>query len=174
MSQVSCLKSRRGFTLVEVVLVTLVLTLLLVEAIPKFDRTFQRLRAEQIAFEFTQLLRYAHERAVSQGEVIVVRWDVQARRAALRLLPQPERPDERPDCAQARTPLAPSVEGSTVPPDISIQMIRENQADDCVSFFPDGTSEPMTLHVAHDALNYTVTVDASTSQVLLSAGPAAR
>lgn len=155
-------------------MVTVVLAVLLVAAIPRFQRTFQRLRAEQTAFEFAQLLRYAHERAVSQGGMMVVLWDAQARRAVLRVAAEPVLPDEPPACAEASTPLVPSVESAPVPSDISISIVREDQAGECVSFFPDGTSEPATLHIAQGGLDYTVTVDAATSQVRLSIGTAAR
>ena len=59
-----------GFTLIELILVSVVLSILLAAAAPRFQQTAQRLRAEQSAFECAQLLRMAHERAIAEGETL--------------------------------------------------------------------------------------------------------
>ncbi len=173
-SQIRNPQCRVGFTLVEVVLVAAVLGILLVSSAPRFQQVWQRLRIERTAFELTHLLRYAHERAVAQGEMIAWNWDRSERRATLRSLVQQDPPQPLPECTAEQLPLSPPVESAVVPDDVSVQVARDDQAVDCVRFFPDGTSEPATLRVTQGGHDYTIAVDGPTSRVLLSARVAAR
>ena len=69
---------RCAFTLVELILVSVVLAILAAVAIPGFSNTSQRLRAEQDAFNFAQLMRYARGVAVSeQAQLSEARDDAQ-------------------------------------------------------------------------------------------------
>ena len=72
---------RRGFTLIELALVAVILAILAAAAIPRLQQTALRLRVEQAASELAQLLRAAHEQAVASGEEMVWVWDPQASRA---------------------------------------------------------------------------------------------
>ena len=151
---------KRGFTLVEVVLVTLVLALLLTAAVPRFAQTAQRLQTEQTAFALAQLLRYAHERAVVQGRPMVWVWDEPSRRARVASV----------DETGQRQWLTEHVSRSRpVRDDIEVTLAREGAEVDAVTFFPDGTSDAATLRVVHRPFSYTVTVDATTSQPSLTA-----
>jgi type II secretion system protein H len=148
-----------GFTLVEVILVAMVLGLLLTASVPRFAQTAQRLRTEQTAFALTQLLRYAHERAVIQGSPMAWVWDAQARRARVAKV---EEDGQRQWLTEHVSRSRPVRE------DIAVALVRDGAEVEAVAFFPDGTSEPATLHVAHRPFSYTVTVDATTSQPVLS------
>ncbi|MBI1992245.1 MAG: hypothetical protein HYS71_03270 [Candidatus Omnitrophica bacterium] len=168
-------QSTIGFTLIEVVLVAALLALLLAGALPRFQATAQRLRAERAAFELAQLCRYAHERAVAQGDVIVLSWDAQGRRARLGSIAG-QNPREWPaDCTGEPAPLSPALESAVVPDVIAVQVVRDEQEVSCVHFFPDGTSDPTTFHLLQrGSAGYTITVDEPTSQVLLFPRSAAR
>ena|SRR3989338_8355195 len=144
-----------GFTLVEVILVAVVLGLLLTAAVPRFQQTAQRLQTEQTAFALTQLLRYAHERAVAQGDAMVWVWDAEARQAYLESV-QGDNPPQRIKENVARS--------RPIRGNITVSLVREGSEVDTVTFSPDGTSEPATLQVSQPPFSYTVTVDASTSQ----------
>lgn len=164
----------RAFTLVEIVLVAAVLVVLLVVTLPRFQATSQRLHAERSAFELAQLFRYAHGRAVAQGDVIVVTWDGDRRRASLGSLDGAEAATWPTDCSRQPLPLSPQLQSVTVPETITVNLVREDRAVTCVHFFPDGTSDPTTLHLMHRALDYIVTVYGPTSHVALATRPAAR
>jgi Tfp pilus assembly protein FimT len=159
---------------VELVVVGVVLVVLLAAIAPRFNRTTQRLQAERTAFELAQLLRYAHGRAVAQGDVIVAAWDPQQRRVQLGAISGAEREQWPADCEAAAAPLVPARESSPVPAAVTVSLAREDRVVACVNFFPDGTSEPTTLHLLHEAHDYTVTVDGPTSQVVLTTRPLAR
>ena len=155
-------------------LVAVVLVILLATVAPRFSQTAQRLDAERAAFELAQLLRYAHGRAVAQGDVIVMRWDAEQRRARLGEISGAEPSQWPTGCEETATPLVPSRESAAMPAAITVSLARDDHAVECVNFFPDGTSEPTTLHLLHAEHAYTLTIDESTSQVVLAARPAAR
>ena len=151
-----------GFTLVEVILVAVVLGLLLTASVPRFQQTAQRLHTEQTAFALTQLLRYAHERAVTNGRSVVWVWDETARRARLAVVEE----DGQRQWLTEHVARSRPVRG-----EITVTLAREGAEVDDVTFFPDGTSQPATLQIAHRMFHYTVTIDATTSQPLLATGP---
>lgn len=136
------------------------LGVLLVTAIPKFQQTAQRLRAEQTAFELAQLLRYAHERAISQGDVIAWVWDPDTQSARLELI-------------QSNGEAAPlagrEARSSALPEGVSVSPTRDETPVDRIRFFPDGTSESSAIAVTLRHVSYLITVDAVTSHVALAA-----
>lgn len=158
-----------GFTLIELVFVCVALSILLAFSLPNFRRTMERLRVEQTAFAFAQLLRYAHEQAVAHDADILWTWDEQRHRAFI----TPAHPDD-PDHPVALN--ARFAEQRAVPSSIAVRLTRQEVPVSCrcLTFFPDGTSEPTTLTIGQAPNLYTVTVDRATSQVRLIAGSAAR
>ena len=147
----SQLRTLRGFTLIEIVIVTVIIAILATASIPRLSQTAQRLRAEHAAFEMVQLLRLAHERAVSESTEAQWVWDDATRR--VRVEP-------------SGTRSAPLPEG------IAVQVSRQGEPVECacVRFFPGGTSEPVTVTVGA----YRMTIDEATSQVFLRTGTPAR
>jgi type II secretion system protein H len=166
--------SNRGFTLVEIILVSAILVILLLASVPRFSQTAQRLRVEQAAFELTQLLRVAHERAVFEGQDILWVWDGRARRARI----EPGSSETFREPQDSGQPFSSRVlaESSPCPEGMSVSLTRTREPLDCncVRFFPEGTSEPTTLTMSFRERVYTVTVDEATSQALLSTGLAPR
>ena len=154
-----------GFTIIELALVSVVLLILLAASIPRFAETAQRLRLERTAFELTQLLRVAHERAVAQGQPMLWVWDDETRSAHLEAVVEgaPVRLEERMAHSE------PLMAGAT------LELLRDARpvACRCVNFLPDGTSEPTTIALAFGASRYTVTVHEATAQACLAAGTAA-
>ena len=138
-----------------------VLAILLAASSPQFAQTAARMRTEQTAFELTQLLRYAHQRAVMQGQRVDLMWDAQTRRAQMTA---PSGQAAPPSEAREQRFLS----STPVPSDITVHF------PDPVSFFPDGTSQPSTIEISHRSNVYTVQVDAATSQATLSTPPSAR
>ena len=167
-------QSHSAFTLIEVVLVSVILGVLLAAAVPRFQRTAQRLRVEQTAFELAQLLRVAHEQAVSESHETVWVWDDRALR--VRVEPAIRGEPHEPQDSGERLPTHGVIESSRLPEGISVSLTREDGPVDChcVHFFPEGTAESTTLTVSFREHVYTVTVDETTGQALLIAGVLAR
>ena len=167
-----------GFTLIELVLVASVIAILLAASIPQFVQTAQRLRIEQQAFALTQQLRYAHELAVSEANEIIWMWDPTARQA--QLLQVLTGADRRVSIQKAsgRAATSPTLDESASLGSPNERNLLGCPADaggaDCVHFFPDGTSESVTLPLHAPARAYTIQVDGATSQVVLKTGFPAR
>ena len=163
-----------AFTLAELVLVAVVITVLVTAATPQLSRTARRLRVEQTAFELVHLLRAAHEQAVFLGTAMVWAWDAEQRKA--RVEPDPDPDSDPTPGAEPSAGASEILTGSSVPAGMSVQLTRNEAAIECrcVRFFPEGTSEQATLTVNLGDQTYTATVDAITSHVTLIAGIPAR
>ena len=163
-----------GFTLIELTLVAVVMAILLVASLPRFQHTSRRLRTEGAAFELMQLLRYARERAVADGHETIWVWNADDHRAQLyRLVME--------SGATTVTLMDDRVaRAAPLSPDISVTL-EENTSQaaacpsdlpsgtSCVSFLPDGTGDPAVLHVRADDSAYLITVNGTTGQAQLSA-----
>jgi type II secretion system protein H len=159
---------RAGFTLIEVVIVTAVMAILLMASLPRFQQSSERLRVEQRAFEFAQLLRYARERAVTQSRDTFWVWDDDARRAHLAQADELERLERLEERGAESAELAPGV---MVLVDADSPPAR---CDDCVQFLPDGTATAATVTITRDELAYSIAVDGATGRATVSAGAPAR
>jgi len=176
-SKIKNLKYGGGFTLIEVVLVAVAMAILLTALLPGFQRTTQRLRVEHAAFEFAQLARLAHERAVNETRETIWTWDEERLRARVEAADavSPEVPPQA-DSQDGMAAEANRVESSPMPVGIVVSVARgsEDVACHCVRFFPEGTAEGTSVTVSMDDHAYTVTVDAATGQTWLTAGALAR
>ena len=154
-----------GFTFIELVFVMVILSILLAVSLPRFSQTAQRLRTEQAAFEWTQLLRYAHVRAVAEGQEIIWRWDPSAHRAYLETVK-----DGQLTRLQERT-----AQSASLTAEASVSITQADQPVDCqcVHFFPNGTSEPTTVTLTFRKYVYTLHIDEATGQACLATGTAA-
>ncbi|MBI2093740.1 MAG: prepilin-type N-terminal cleavage/methylation domain-containing protein [Candidatus Omnitrophica bacterium] len=163
-----------GFTLIEIVLVAAVLAVLMAASVPRFHETAQRLRAEQTAFSLAQLLRYARERAISQGEVVIWHWDAATRRVKLNAVDGKDPLQWPQDCNEEGLSIFPPIRISNVPEAFQVTLLRENTQAECVHFYPDGSSTPSSVHLLWGELEYAIIVDATTSQVTLHTRPVTR
>ena len=152
-----------GFTLIELVLVAVVIAILLTAAVPRLQQSARRMRAEQAAFELAHLLRAAHEQAITGSVETVWIWDSEFLRA-------------RVERSSGSAGSGSAFKSSTLPQGLTVSLVRDGAAVECqcVRFFPEGTSEPTTLTVRLNEDVFTATVDETTSQVRVSAGPVAR
>ena len=158
---------RAGFTFIELVLVTIVLSILLVAVMPRFQHTMQAQRLEHRAFEFVQLLRYAHEQAIAENQETIWVWDPNTRRAHVELSQSDDTqgPHDEQDVTASRVAQsAPLPEGS----DVSVVRDDESVGCHCVHFFPDGTSEPTLLTIHRGTPIFTIEVKGATSEVVLT------
>lgn len=140
-------------------MVAAALAILLSVSLPRFQQTAQRLRTEQMAFELAQLLRYAHERAVTQGQTITVVWDEQARRLHL----------EAEDPSGERAPsLGRFSRTGTLPAHVDLRVTQQDRPVTEAALYSDGTSDPLIVFVTSRRSAYTVTLDPATSQVSIA------
>ncbi|MFH1201668.1 MAG: prepilin-type N-terminal cleavage/methylation domain-containing protein [Candidatus Omnitrophota bacterium] len=67
--------SLTGFTLIELILVAVIISIITVVALPRFRKTFQELQAKEFIQNLTSLALYARERAVLERNVVRVNLD---------------------------------------------------------------------------------------------------
>jgi len=166
---------RNGFTLVELVLVCVVVGILLAATVPRFQHTADRLRTERSAFELTQLLRYARERALVEGQETAWVWHRTDRVVSIERVATSD-PSGVTGASQGPEQSQPDAvrftQSSPLPQGVEIDVARDGQAVECscVRFFPDGQSEPTMLTIRSSQQTYTISVQAATGQVVLTAG----
>jgi type II secretion system protein H len=158
---------RRGFTLVEIVLVAVVLSVLLLGSVPGFQRTARRLRLEQGAFELAALARLARERAVDETRPMAWTWDEERLRVRIEPVRDASSPPEPKDAER--------MESGALPADVTVTVERDGQRVDCrcANFFPEGTADGAVMTLESGEQTYRVIIDA-TGQTSVAAGPAAR
>jgi Tfp pilus assembly protein FimT len=145
--------------------------MLMMATVPRFQQTAQRLQTEQTAFTLTQHLRYAHERAVAQGDRVVWVWDAQERQAHLEV-----EVVQSDDSTQRSTITGNIARSRPVRGEITVTLAHEGSegSDNEVTFYSDGRSQATTLQIAHRTATYTVTIDAATGQSTLTSGASER
>ncbi len=162
----------KAFTLIELAFVMVIMAVLLVTALPRFQGMAEHLRVERTAFELTQLLRYAHERAVSEGQDLRWVWDDEARCARL------ERVGAVPGAGQDQNGPESTLRFRTsdpLPIGVAVRVVRDGVPVDDVTLFRDGTSQPTTILITTEGPEaYTVTIDEATGQPVLTQGNPAR
>ncbi len=155
----------RGFTLIELALVTVTIGVLMVAAAPQVQRGWSSIRTEQAAFAIAQSLRAARVLAITNQRTSNWLWDREARQVCVGL-PQTKR------CAEVN-PHDRLAKPRSVPPPIQLTVQPGNGQDvERISFFPNGTtSQTATLLVSDtDVPRHHIIVDGPTGVVQTRAG----
>lgn len=140
----------------------MIIAVLAAGAIPRVQQAAYRLRAERAAADLAHLFRAAHEQAVAGARPMTWRWDEDSRRATV--APEPATEGAR---VFQTAPVPAAIEVALKPAD-------DEEDCSCVRFFPDSTSDGGVVTLSAPEGVFTLTVDAATGDVSLTAGPAAR
>ena len=155
--------TRRGFTFVELVFVTLLLTILLMAAAPNFRGTWRGLQMERSAVDMAQMLRSARVLAIARAEPVRWEWDERLQRAQLMLLHESPEGQVEPAPIEGRLGRA-----HVLPGEVALTVWREDEPVKDIQFFPDGTSDSTRLLFGDpNDPRYQIEVDGSTSVVAL-------
>lgn len=165
--------ARRGFTLIELMLVLVVVAILATATVPRLQESMRRLRAEQVTAELMNLMRAAREQAIAAQAETQWSWDAANRRAVVDLAAA----EEDDEAAGESPPSVNRLTGARAPEGVTVTVSRQGDPVECacLRFFPDGTSEPgqLSIHLFEHTL--TARLDETTGQAaLLSPGSAAR
>ncbi|MBI3312400.1 MAG: GspH/FimT family pseudopilin [Candidatus Omnitrophica bacterium] len=155
------LQLQKGFTFIELVFVTLLLGLLAVSALPRFEQEWSHLQAERMALSLAQMLRTARALAITQSRPIEWVWQSDTRRVWLGTSEE----DGSIEPLSGRFGRA-----QPVPEPVGIVVTQQDGSLASVSFFPDGTSQPALLRITErDVPRYQIAVDGTTGQVAVKA-----
>lgn len=150
-------RSQAGFTLLELLLVTLILAVMVGVAVPRFGGAFRHLRLQVFASNVASLLTYASARAVTTGEILRVQFDVKGRRYWLAQAQEAsaEEKFERVSGKFGRV--------ASVPEGISLRSSARG-----VTFYPDGRAERFEMFIFGDRQDgYRLVTDVRTGRVKL-------
>ena len=146
-----------GFTLLELLVVTLIVTVMAGVAVPQFRHTFRHLQLQVFASDVAKLLTYANRRSVATGEVLRIHFDVDGRRYWLARAPaaSPAGTFERVPDKFGRV--------ASVPVSISIASSTRD-----VTFYPDGRADRFEMVISDDSqAGYRLVTDVRTGRVRL-------
>lgn len=150
-------RGQAGFTLLELLVVTLILAVMVGVAVPRFGRAFRHLQLQVFASSVATLLTYASKRAVTTGEILRVHFDVEGRRYWLAQAQEasPEEKFERVSGKFGRI--------ASVPEGISLRPSAGG-----VTFYPDGRADRFEMFVFGDRPDgYRLVTDVRTGRVKL-------
>jgi len=159
----------RGFTLIELIFVALVIGILMGAVVPRFRQGLGRLEAERVAFDLAQMLRVARTVAVTSGQPVAWTWDAGDRAGTIVAGERSER-SERSESRSWDEGVPRRGGGAakryTVPETVGLSLTRDHADVDRIQFFPDGSGEPTELVVGG---RYFVTVEGLTGHVTVQA-----
>jgi type II secretory pathway pseudopilin PulG len=148
-----------GFTLIELIFVAIALGILLVSTAPSFRRSFDKIKLEQAAFSIAQSLRCARSIAVSQSQALRWKWDKEKRSSVILALNEDGALESKMDFRMCEAHLNEP---------ITLAFSDESLDDLAVNFFPDGTSDALSLRIFGLGKNiYEIDIDGPSAQVRL-------
>lgn len=130
------LRSRHGFTLLEIMLAILIGLLLMSVAVPSVSGLFREQRLKKSYEDFDDFVRKAQLRAVSEGHTFVMTWQD----AAATLVPLDPDAKER----DAAPEIFAVPDGSTFALERPAALVKKPVAE--WPFWRSGTCEPMIVH----------------------------
>jgi prepilin-type N-terminal cleavage/methylation domain-containing protein len=160
---------RRGFTLVELIVVIVVLLLLAGVAVPSFFRFQHAARFQGVVQRAVGLMGVARGLAISTEHDVVLLWDEETRSLRVQVEPADADRDLEPNA-----PAPPASERSPrdlrvlpMPPEVDARVeVDTRNPDPALRFYPDGRAEPGVLRLEREgAAPVLLTVNPRTGRV---------
>ncbi|MEW6536155.1 MAG: prepilin-type N-terminal cleavage/methylation domain-containing protein [Candidatus Auribacterota bacterium] len=171
-------RSTAGFTLIELSVVVLILSIIVVAAVPRFRSTYETIKFRNTVYNIVKLMYYARDRAIIERKPYRVRFFKDDPAAyCLETLKEPEKEEENKSSRRSsrnrdKEPEFEELQGSIgrkmfFPQDIELD-IDEPDKEDYVTFYPDGQSDECVIYItgANDE-TYTITTKQSVGLVKL-------
>lgn len=162
------MKLRRGFTLVEISIVIVVIALMASLIVPRMMPLIQSQQSESFRLDAFNLVREAREQAVGQSRAITVRVDGETLRAEL-----DDQSEINPDGAQEEGGQA--LDTETAPDGTQVdQLWQDGEAVDASSFrlvfYPTGDATPAVLQFNQNGKLWHIVVQGGSGRVTLVEG----
>jgi prepilin-type N-terminal cleavage/methylation domain-containing protein len=152
--------ARRGFTLIEIMVVISIAAMVLVIGLPSFLRTFKKGPIGQATSDVIEACSFARARAILDGTPAELRIFPKARQFTVSSGPQPGAADLALGGAKLLagggdtgepSPAEPAIYTAQLPAEVEIEMVDVNlreykdAAETRVWFYPNGTSDELTV-----------------------------
>ena len=142
-----------GFTLIEMVLVLLLLSVFLGLAVPNFRKSFEQIELKTTVRHLAEVMRYAQSEAVTTGDQLKLEFNPEFSKYWLTRVKDTDH-DER-----IKTPLG---DIFVLPDDFKI-----TAPEDVINFYPDGTIDKQELSGCHQNRCLIISTQAQRGKVLV-------
>jgi len=174
-------RSTAGLTLIELSVVVLILSIIVVAAVPRFRSTYETIKFRNTVYNIVKLMYYARDRAIIERKPYRVRFFKDDPAAyCLETLEEESEEEQQQDKRSRRRssrrrekePEFVEVRGSVgrkmfFPQDIELD-IDEPEKEDYVTFYPDGQSDECVIYITgSNEETYTITTKQSVGLVKL-------
>ncbi|MBF0522514.1 MAG: prepilin-type N-terminal cleavage/methylation domain-containing protein [Candidatus Omnitrophica bacterium] len=116
---------KKGFTMIELLFVTIIVGILIAIAVPRFQQTFNSMELSSVALKLQTFMNYMRQRSIVEGRTIYLNIDNGAKRYWAKA-----KNDEKP------------LKSESFLPDIEIK-----GADEPIRFYPNGTLDRADLKI---------------------------
>jgi prepilin-type N-terminal cleavage/methylation domain-containing protein len=130
--------SCKGFTLLELLFVTIVILVLISISTPLFKRTYDNLRHDEFSRNIAKLMKYAHERAIIERVQYRVCFDLNSKTYQIKVEEDPL--NQRGVFCEVNGKFG---KLNRIPDDVSLESSTKE-----VTFYPDGTVDEASLVVS--------------------------
>ena len=147
-------KNRQAaFTLIEIILVVIVLSIIAGFAVPNFSKTYAYIQLQRSAQDLAYLMRYAQSRAVTKNTTVRLQFDEDFSAYWLAEKIKDEEEAEEEEFKRISSRLGKTVK---IPSGLKIEMEEEV---DSLNFYPDGSIDKKAINVCNEKSCFVVSTE---------------
>lgn len=133
------MRPRKGFTLIEIMTVVIIIGIVCALAAPNFGKGYSRFQLDKTTDDLINVSRWAQAMAIGQGRIYALYFSVDRHAYGIQYAKDAVDPDDRSVFEPVPGPLG---HMHLVPDAVHIRV-----HDDKLEFYPDGTIDPTTIEV---------------------------
>ncbi|MDP3786864.1 MAG: prepilin-type N-terminal cleavage/methylation domain-containing protein [Candidatus Omnitrophota bacterium] len=154
---------RRGFTLLELIFVAVILIIITALTVPQFRGTFDYLQLQNLVSDVVSFARYAQAKAITGAEINRLVFDMEKKSLGIDTYAGVETGDE------GAKEIWERIKYRAIPDFISIELQDSRNA---VKFYPDGTADKVTMKVnISSGKSFTISIDPLTGYAKAEESP---
>lgn len=144
---------QRAFTLIEIILVVIVLSIIAGFAVPSFSKTYAYIQLQRSAQDLAYLMRYAQSRAVTKNTTVRLQFaeDFSAYWLVEKIKDEEEAEEEEFQRISSRLGRA-----CKIPSGLKIEMEEET---DALGFYPDGSIDKKAINLCNEKTCFVVSTE---------------
>ncbi len=145
-----------GFTLIELSLVVLIVSIIAVVATPKFRATYETIKFRSSVYNLVKLMNYARERAIIEKKPFRIHFFKETMEFCLETIPKQDKEDKK-DRDKEFKAIAGSL-GKRITFPRGVEFDIDEPREDFVTFYPDGQADECVIYIKGTKdMVYTVT-----------------